>query len=686
MRLGLIAVLTTLMAVPVVSDEGMWTFDNFPADLVKSRYGISIDQGWLDHVRQSAVRLSGCSASVVSAEGLVLTNHHCVVSCVQALSTPTRDYMKEGFFAGRQADEQKCPTEQGEILETISDVTSRVASATKGTTGERFVGARNAAIALLETDACTGREATHRCQVITLYQGGEYKLYTYRRYSDVRLVVAPEQQIAFFGGDPDNFNFPRYDLDFSFLRLYDNGKPAATPTHLSWSIAPPTDEVVFVVGNPGTTNRLQIEAQLASRRDVILRDLLLQWSELRGRYIRFAQEDAEHARIVATDLFGLENALKANRGQQLALMDPAVLEAKRRVDAELKQKVSSDARLADEIGDPWAEIARAQGEMAALYPAFSLLELRAGFRSDLFFYGRQLVRAAEERGKSNTDRLPEYSDARLPLTERNLLDPQPVYPDLEQLKLEFWLSKLREYLTADAEETKAVLGRESPENLARALASSKLGDPAVRQELWAGGPAAIKASQDPMIQFMLRMDPVARAARRAYEERVQGPESRATERIARARFAVYGTNVYPDATSSLRLSFGRIAGWEERGREIPAFTQLAGLYERATGHPPYDLPARWAAAKGNLDLKTVFNISSTNDVVGGNSGSPLLNARREVIGVLFDGNIWSLGGSFHYDSTLNRSISVSTAAITEALRRVYGQEALVRELTSRSTR
>src|SRR5258706_5542436 len=665
-----------------VAGEGMWTFANSPAAAVKQKYGVTIDQKWLDHVRVSAVRLAGgCSASVVSPNGLVLTNHHCVAGCAQNLSSPEHDYVKNGFFTARPEEEQQCPGTQAEILQTIGDVTTTISAATKGKSDAEFGRARNAAIANVEKQACTGREATHRCQVITLYDGGQYKLYTYRKYSDVRLVFAVEFDTAFFGGDPDNFNFPRYDLDFSCLGLYENGKPVATPEHLTWSAFAPKDgEPVFVAGNPGGTDRQMTEAQLTTLRDVTQPSQLMLGSELRGRYTRFGQESAELARIANRDLFGLENGLKALRGEHEALLQPSLFSDKRKADAELKAKVNADAKLKAEIGDPWAEIARAQVERVALAKTYNFLEGRAGYGSTLFRYARTLVRAGEERAKPNGERLREYADARLPLTEKTLLDKQPGESDLEQLKLEFWFTKLREELTADAPETALVLGKDSSENLSRTLVTSKLADPALRKQLWDGGLAAIRASNDPMIRFVLKIDDAARSVRKTLEERVEGPMDRASERIAKARFAVYGTSVYPDATFSLRLSYGKIAGWEEPGRTIPPFTNFGGLYARTTGQPPFQLAPRWVEAKGKVDDKTVFNMSSDNDIIGGNSGSPLINAKAEVVGAIFDGNIHSLGGEYFFDPVLNRSVSVSTSAITEALDKLYDRKALLAEL------
>ena len=684
---ALVAVLlfsTSLGLGAARADEGMWTFDNFPAAAVKARYGVDIDQAWLDHVRASAVRLSvGCSASIVSDQGLVLTNHHCVSDCAQALSTAKADYIKTGFAAATRRDEKLCAGMQAEILLSIADVTSRVQAAFAGKTGGDYVRARDAEIAAIEQEACTGK-VTQRCQVLSLYQGGQYKLYVYRKYADVRLVFAPELQMAFFGGDPDNFNFPRYDLDFSFVRLYEDGRPAATADHLTWSSrAPVAGEPVFVAGNPGATNRQFTADQLAFLRNFILPGALLQFSELRGRYIRFGEEGPEKARTVTHDLFGTENTFKALRGQLQALSDDRLIPAKRDADAALKAHVDADPALKAAAGDPWGDIARIQPVRAGLYDPYILTEARAGFGSELYAYARGLVRAAEERTRPNGERLPEYTDSRLPLLQKLMFDPQPVEPAVEQLKLEFWLSKVREYLTADAPETKALLGQDSPEALSARLATSRLGDPAVRKALWDGGLAAVRASNDPLIRYVLQTDAISRGLRRAYEAQVSGPTDRAAEAIARARFAAYGASVYPDATFSLRLSYGTVQGWTSAGRTVEPVTRLGGLYDRATGQPPFDLPRRWLDARSRLNLDTVFDVSTSNDIIGGNSGSPLVDAHGAVIGAIFDGNIHSLGGAFGYDPALNRAVAVSTAAITEALSKVYGQTALVAELTGR---
>jgi hypothetical protein len=468
------------------------------------------------------------------------------------------------------------------------------------------------------------------------------------------------------------------------VRLYENNRPVATPAHLTWrTTAPREGELFFAAGNPGTTQRLLTAEQLESARDFAIPDTLLLYSELRGRLIRFSEESAEHRRISDDLLFGIENSFKAYHGQEKALVDPALIAGKHKADEELRAKVAADPKLSAEIGDPWADTAKVQADRKALAAPYTFMELRAGIGSTLFSYGRNLVRAAQERAKPNGDRLPDYTDSRLPLLEKRVLDAEPVYPEVEQLALEFWLSKLRENLTADAPGTKTFLGKDSPETLSARLATSKLCDPALRKQLWDGGLAAINASNDPMIRYVLATDAASRAIREDYENRVTGPTDRAAEKIAKARFAIYGTKAYPDATFSLRLTYGKVEGWTDNGVTVGPFTHFAGLWDRATGQFPFDLAPRWQNAKGKVDNDTVFDFVGDIDIVGGNSGSPAIDAQGDVIGAVFDGNIESLGGSFGFDDRVNRGVMVSTAAITEALRKVYGNDALVAELTGR---
>ncbi|HEX8568597.1 MAG TPA: S46 family peptidase [Caulobacteraceae bacterium] len=680
-RLPAVLAAAALLAVPAAADEGMWTFDNFPIQQVNRAYGTKLDQAWLDRVRGAAVRIPGCSASVVSPEGLLLTNYHCVESCAGNLSTPQTDYFATGYRTRARTDEKQCPGMWAEVLQTIEDVTPRMQRALADKAGAARVQAVGTEGAAIEKERC-GTNARMRCQVIGFYGGGQYKLYTFNRYDDVRLVFAPEFKTGFFGGDPDNFNFPRFNLDASFLRVYADGKPVSTPAHLKWNPAPPkAGEPIFVVGNPGTTQRQLTTSQLAFLRDVSLTPEQLQRSELRGKLLRIQQERPEGARLVSDTLIGLENSFKVYYGRQRALADQRFFGSKVREEQDLRAKVAADPALKASVGDPWTEVERAQATYAQLYPAYYFLETNAGSGSKLFGWARTLVRGAQERAKPAGERLPEFAEGNLPLIARGLGAETKTEPQLEELYLSHWLSKTREYLGPDDPATRLLLGRDSPEAKARALVSgSKLADPAVRQRLWEGGLAAVQASDDPLIRLALAMDPAAREIRTAVNQQVTGPVSAARERISRARFAAYGQNVYPDATFSPRVTYGQVTGWTERGRPVPPFTTFRGLFERVTGQPPYDLPQSWFAARPRLNMDTVFNFSGSTDIIGGASGSPTLNARGEVIGAVFDGNIHSLGGAFGYDPELNRSVHVASSAIQEALLKVYEQPHIVQEL------
>jgi hypothetical protein len=675
-RASILALLMALCAAPAKADEGMWTFDNFPAAAVQKAYGVKIDQPWLDHVRLSTLRLtSGCSASLVSGHGLAMTNDHCVADCVQALSSPDVDLTRLGVQAQSQAEERKCPGLQAEILIEATDITSQVSAASASTA------MRDGAIARIEEQGCGG-DRTLRCQVVPLYHGGQYMLYRFRKYGDVRLVFAPEFAAAFFGGDPDNFNFPRYDLDVAFVRLYQDDKPALTPDHLTFNPAAPTvGQPVFVAGNPGGTERELTVSQLETQRDLALPIVQLQRSEERGRLLQFASESPEHHRIATDPLFMLENTYKAYFGRQFALNDHAFMDIKRLQETELKAKVAADPKLTAAIGDPWADMAAAQTAYADQFQRYRQLEAAAGNLSQLYAYARTLVRAAAERPKPLDKRLREYADARLPLMEKDLLDPRPVNPELETLYLGFWLSKTREYLTADDPDVKTLLGAESPDALAqRLVAGTRLGDPAVRKALWDGGQKAIDASTDPLIRFVAAHDAVGRKLRAQWEEQVSGPTDDAAQRIAQARFSVYGRTAYPDATFTPRLSYGQVAGWTYREAKVEPFTHVSGLYARATGAEPFALPTSWLKARAAMNGDTVLDMTTTNDIIGGNSGSPLIDAKGRVIGAVFDGNIHSLGGDYAYDGAVNRAVAVSAAAIAEALDKVYDDQRILAEL------
>jgi len=675
MMLRRAAAFVALVCMPLTAvhaDEGMWTFDNFPAAKMRATYGWAPDQAWLDKVRQAAVRLTGgCSASFVSAEGLILTNHHCVAGCAEQNSTAKNNILKAGFVAGTRERELKCSGQQAEVVTSIRDVTADVKGAVGSASGEAAVKARNAAIAKIESANCTDK-ATTRCQVVSLYGGGQYKLYTYHKYSDVRLVWVPEAQAAQFGGDPDNFNFPRYSLDASFLRAYDGGKPAATPAHLQWIARAPIDgEATFVVGNPGSTQRLYTSEQMAMQRELVLPMRVTTYSEFRGRLITAMESSPAKNREGHQALEGLENSLKVYLGQKRALDDPAFMGKLAAAEADLK------AKSGNKFGNPWVDIATATQSYRNLY----LARYFALPRGDLFNYAITLVRAADERAKPDSERLPAYTESALPLVQKRLLDPEPIYPWLDQLQLEWSLSKAREYLGPDDQETKLLLGKESPEALAaRLVAGSKLADPAYRKRLWEGGKAAVDASTDPMIVYARKIDPNARLLEQKYNATVDGPITAAQAKLADARFAAYGNTLYPDATFTLRISYGKVLGWNERGTMVPTRTYLGGTYARATGSEPFDLAPSFVTHRSKIDPKVTYDFVTTNDIIGGNSGSPVIDREGKVIGAAFDGNIHSIGGAYGYDPVLNRTVVVSTAAVEEALKTIYPAPALLVEL------
>lgn len=665
----------------------MWTFHDFPHALLERTHGADVSQAWLDKVRTATVRLSNCTASFVSRAGLILTNHHCAETCLDEHSDAQHNLLHDGFLATERGRELKCGTQIADVLVDMENVTPQVAAAVKGLEDKAANEARKKTLTQLE-QACEqasrkGKSGPLKCESVDLYQGGQYWLYKYRRYDDVRLVFAPERGIAAFGGDPDNFQFPRWCLDMSVLRAYGpDGKPAVTPAFLQIRPAgPEAGELVFVSGHPGTTDRLLTVAQLETLRNILLPRYLMRAAELRGRYIEFSKTSAEAARIVEDPLNFLENSIKVRRGQLDALLDDRLMSAKREEEEALRAKVAADARLSAATGDPWADVSRAQAREAELYLPHTFLEQGAGFNSKLFNYARTLVRAAAERPKSNTERLREYRDTALPRMQQRLVAPVPVYPALEKLTLSYSLERMREWLGPDAAVVRQLLVKDSPDTLAaRVVDGSKLADPQLRRQLWEGGAAAIDASHDPMIELARSVDAESRAVRKRYEDEVEAVETTGSERIARARFSVYGTSQPPDATFTLRLNFGTVQGWREDGHEVEPFTQLARLFERATDQEPFKVPDSWLTARGSLDMGTRFDLSTTNDIVGGNSGSPLIDTSGKVVGLMFDGNIHSISGSYWYDAKLNRAVAVDPAIMFEALRKVYHADAVLAEL------
>lgn len=666
--------------------EGMWTLDNLPyADLEKN-YNFKPTPEWIQKSMRSAVRLAGgCSGSFVSPEGLVLTNHHCIISCVEDLSSKEQDLMNKGFLAHARNDEKQCPGMEVNRLEKTEDVTTRMQKALAGLSGKAFADAKKAEQSRIEKECVGDAGNKRRCDIVELYGGGQYHVYQYNRYQDVRLVFSPEYAAGFFGGDPDNFNFPRYNLDMSLLRVYDNGKPI---TNSDWFAINPKgakeNELVMTLGHPGTTQRLLTMAELETQRDLVLPFRLIFASEYRGLLLQYSREGEEQARIAQTELTIVENGIKARTGMFQSLLSPSVMQQKRNDENVFRRWVTSDTARKQQYGDPWQTISNTQSAWRNLYLDYVMIELGMGSLSQQVTWARTLVRGTAERDKPDAERLREFSQAALPGVQASLFAETPLYPEFEQLKLSWSLSKLRERLGVDDPIVKAILGKESPEAIAKNIVNnSKLGDAAVRKQLWESGSAATNKSDDPALVLARKLDEHGRKLRDQFDHQIEPVQKAALEQLSKARFAFKGTSVYPDATFSLRLSHGVIRGWDERGTQIKPFTDFAGLFDRATAYDPFKLADTWAISKKKLDKKTRFNQVSTNDIVGGNSGSPLINTQGELVGLIFDGNIHSLGGSYFYDESVNRAVSVHSAAISEALKKIYKADGLVKELKLR---
>ncbi len=690
-RLLLIAAVSALLIPYAVADEGMWLFNTFPAAQVKAKYGFEPTQAWLDHVRLSSVRFNnGGSGSFVSPDGLAFTNHHVAQTCLAQLGTAQHDYMKTGFYAKTRSEEAKCPDLELNVLEGIEDVTAKVQAAGTPQMSVAEKGqAERAEMSKLENDC--NKSTGLRCDIVTLYSGGIYNLYKYKKYTDVRLVFAPEFEAAFFGGDPDNFEYPRYDLDVAFFRVYENNQPVRLKNWFKWSTAGVKDgELIFVSGNPGSTDRLATMAQLqfmrATEYPFIMKTLTM-WNDVLKAY---SAKSAENARQAQEDVFGLENSIKAYKGEYTGLTNQSLMDEKARDEQKLKDFVASNPKLKAETGDPWAAIAKATDVNREIFTPYVFLERRFGFRGTLNNYARILVRAADERKKPNAERLREYRESALPSLEQTLLSTAPVYKGLDTAWFEASLADVAQKMPDDPAIKKVLNGRPADEVAREAIANTKLDDLAVRKELWAN-PAAVEASTDPLIVIMRTIDPEARSVRKRFDDEVDSVNRNEGAKIARARFDQGGTSVYPDATFTLRLSYGKVAGYTEGndgptppGTKLPYFTTIGGAFEHATAHgskPPYQLPESWMKAKSKLKLDTPLNVIETADIIGGNSGSPVVNTAGEVVGIIFDGNIYSNAWNFMYEDKFGRSLHVDGRGITEALKTIYGAEGLVAELT-----
>ena len=682
----LLFILAALLgAAAVRADEGMWLYSAPPRDQIKKKYGFDLTDAWLEHLMKSSVRFnSGGSGSFVSGDGLVITNHHVGLDALQKFSSTEKNYVHDGFYAKTAAEEIKCLDLELNVLQSIEDVTARVnAAIPPGMTGNDAALARRKIFAEIEKES---REKTgFRSDVVTLYQGGAYHLYRYKKYTDVRLVFAPEQQAAFYGGDPDNFEYPRFDLDICIFRAYENDAPVKPVHFLKWSAAGAADgELTFVSGHPGNTSRLLTVAELEYTRDIQLpyTDSVLKRREV--LLTAWSARSEENSRRAKDDLFGIQNSRKVRDGHLAALQDPVFYGAKVAAEAAFKKQLADRADGKDALA-AFDRIAAAQKVLAGIAPRMRMIEGGAGFVSDSFSIARQLLRAGDERPKPNGERLREYSDARRDSFEQQLFSDKPIYTDLEIVMMSDALTFLVEQLGATDPLVQTVLAGKSPRaRAAELITTTQVRDVAFRKKLYAGGAAAVAAAKDPMIEVARAIDAEGRALRKTGEGQSE-IKQQAQAIIGKARFAIEGTGNYPDATFTLRLSYGPVLGYEENGQKIPAHTTIAGLYERSTAQhnkEPFDLPPRWIAKKTALNLSTPYNFVSTADIIGGNSGSPTVNQAGEFVGIIFDGNIQSLSGDFGYEEVQARALSVASAGILEALRKVYEVPALANELVN----
>ena len=687
---ALIIALFSLQTLQFVAraDEGMWTFNNVPKAEIKRKYGFDVTDAWLRKVQLASVRFNnGGSGSFVSADGLVLTNHHIASDTLAKISDEQKDYNKIGFYAPTRDKEVKAPDLELNVLMSIEDVTSRVNAGVKSNmNASQANAARNAAMSTV-SEECT-KSTGLRCDVITLYQGGQYNLYRYKKYTDVRLVFAPEFEIAFLGGDPDNFEYPRYDLDMALFRVYENDRPVHTDNYLRWSTrGTSAGELVFVSGNPGRTERMDTVAHLEYLRDFGFPLLLKFLNRQHAMLQKYGSQGPEQERRAHEDFFSIENSLKAIRGEYEGLKEPSLIGNKQRAETELRRTIASDPRKQKEYGDAWDAIAKGRKAQPSYEVERRFLESEWGFNSTYFDFARTLVRMAEENTKPNEKRLPEYTDARRASLEQELYSPAPIYDDFEKAKLSDSLRFMQEELGANNSLVKKVLQGKSPEERANELIDgTRLREVDARKQLAAGGKNATENSNDPMIKLARSIDAESRAVRKRYEDEVTAVERTNYGKIARALFELKGTSIYPDATFTLRLSYGAVKGYQENGKFVTPFTDFGGLFRHSVEHGdkyPYHIPDSWKRAKRLLNLRTPLNFVSSADIIGGNSGSPVINRNAELVGLIFDGNIQSLVGDFYFDESVNRAVSVDSRGMLEALRKVYHADAAANELARR---
>ncbi|MGA2633709.1 MAG: S46 family peptidase [Terracidiphilus sp.] len=675
------AALLLAAATAIQAEEGMWTFDNPPAKQLQAKYGFTPTQAWLDHLRLSSVRLNdGGSGSFVSPNGLLLTNHHVARGQLQKNSTAEHDYLRDGFYASTPDQEMKSADLEVNVLVAMENVTARVQGAARGIADDaKALKAREAEIAAIEKES---KDKTGlRSDVISFYQGGEYWLYQYKAYTDVRLVFAPEQQAAFYGGDPDNFTYPRYDLDMALFRVYDNGKPLHTDNYLKWSAAGAAPgELIFISGHPGSTERDDTVAQLLVQRDLRIPAMTEYLQRRIAAAQAFAAQGPEQARLVGSNIFNLQNSLKVYLGRAEALADPAIMAKKQADEEEFRHKVDANREWKKTYGNAWSTIASVEEKAR---PEIKNQVFRRT-DSQLFTIALQIVQLVAEVKKPDGERLPQYHEAGLDTLKFQLLSPAPIYSSTEKLFMTNALKLGQEKLGKDDAYVQAILqGGDVDATVNSLVDGTKLADPAFRKSLLDGGEAAVAASTDPMIEAARRVDPIVRETYIRLRDTINSALTRASEQLGKARFQIYGKNAYPDATFTLRLSYGTVDGYPYNGTIAPPFTTFYGLYDRAasfSNKPPFNLTHREASARDKLELTTPFDFVCTGDIIGGNSGSPVVNRDGELVGLIFDGNIESMAGDYVYDGTKNRAVAVHSAGMIEGLRKIYGAGALADEL------
>jgi hypothetical protein len=671
-----------VQALPLAADEGMWTLDNPPLKQLKEKYGFEPTPAWLEHIRLASVRVGdGGSGSFISPNGLVLTNHHVALGQLQKVSTPQKNYVADGFYAATAAEELPCPDLELNVLISMENVTAKVlAAARPGMDAVKANDAKKAAIAAIEAQSL--KKTGLRSDIVTLYQGGEYWLYRYKKYTEVKLVFAPEQQAAFYGGDPDNFTYPRHDLDMALFRAYEKGKPAAVSHYLKWSASGAADgELVFVSGHPGSTNRLMTVAQLQFSRDFGYPLRIKTMKRTVDVARAYSAQGREQARQAAGMIFGYENGLKVSSGELDGMKAPGFMEKKAASEAEFRKQVDQNPKWQAAYASAWDDIA---GSIEKQKPRMKEMTYRRIPGMRLGSMAQQIVQYVAEIRKPDGKRLDGFHDAELESLRFRLFSPAPVYPGLEDVLMVDGMKQMIEELGADDPYVKIVLDGKTPEEAAKALlAGTQLADPALRRKLADGGEAAVAKSNDSLIVLARKLDPMVRELRKWQEDNIKSIVTPAGEKIGQARFAIFGKNAYPDATFTLRLSYGTVKGYPMNGTIAPSKTTFYGLYDRAASFDnkfPFNLPKRVADAREKLDLATPLDFVCTGDIIGGNSGSPVVNRAGELVGLVFDGNIESFVGRFFYDETANRTVSVHSAAIIEAMKKIYGADRLVQEI------